>query len=147
MAATVRTTPEIEVVQEFLDALEHFDLERAAALLAPDVEYRNVSLPAAYGVRTVIKQLGFLPKVCTRFEARVRSIAANGSTVMTERTDVLARGRFAAEFWVCGVFEVHDGRITKWWDYFDWANFLAAFAKGAVRALLAKRRATTWRTP
>jgi limonene-1,2-epoxide hydrolase len=38
---------------------------------------------------------------------------------MTERTDSIIIGRFRAEFWVCGVFEVHDGKITLWRDYFD----------------------------
>lgn len=137
MSATVQTTPEIEVVQSFLRALEELDVERAATLLAPDVEYQNVSLPATHGARAVTRQLEMLPKYCTRFEARTHSIASTGSKVLTERTDVLARGRFSAEFWVCGIFEVHNGLITSWRDYFDWANVLAAFAKGAGRAALA----------
>lgn len=131
--SAVETTPEIEVVQAFLTALEYLDIDRAADLLAPDVVYQNVSLPAAHGADTVRKQLGLLAKYCTGFEARIHRIAANGTTVLTERTDVLARGRFSAEFWVCGVFEVVDGKITSWRDYFDWANLLAAFAKGAAR--------------
>lgn len=32
---------------------------------------------------------------------------------------------------MCGVFEVHDGKITLWRDYFDNVNFL----KGAARGL------------
>lgn len=128
--------PEITVVRNFLRALEDLDIDRAAALLDPDVRYQNVSLPAAHGVDAVVKQLRALPKFATGFEARVHSIAASGSTVLTERTDVLERGSFAAEFWVCGVFEVRDGRITSWRDYFDWANFVAAFGKAAVRAAI-----------
>jgi limonene-1,2-epoxide hydrolase len=31
---------------------------------------------------------------------------------------------------------VRDGRIVLWRDYFDWANILAATAKGAGRALV-----------
>lgn len=130
-------TPEITVVRDFLRALEDLDVDRAAALLDPDVRYQNVSLPAAHGADVVVKQLRMLPKFATGFEARLHSIAGSGSTVLTERTDVLVRGSFAAEFWVCGVFEVRDGRITSWRDYFDWANFVASFGKGAVRAAVA----------
>jgi limonene-1,2-epoxide hydrolase len=79
-----------------------------------------------------------LPTICTGFEAQVHRIAANGPTVLTERTDALERGAFRAEFWVCGVFEVRHGAITSWRDYFDWANVLAAFARGGARAALAK---------
>lgn len=128
------------VVREFLSALEDLDVDRAVELLAPDVRYQNVSLPAAHGVDAVRKQLGFLSRYCDGFEARLENIATSGPTVLTERVDVLRRGRFAAEFWVCGVFEVRDGRIVSWRDYFDWANFLAAFARGGVRALLASTR-------
>ncbi|MGH3434068.1 MAG: limonene-1,2-epoxide hydrolase family protein [Thermocrispum sp.] len=129
---TARAT-EIAVVEEFFAALEDLDVERAVGMLTDDVRYQNVSLPAARGVRSVGRQLRWLAKLGDGFEVRIHSIAASGSTVLTERTDVLIRGRFAAEFWVCGVFEVRDGKIAGWRDYFDWANLLAAGVRGAVR--------------
>jgi limonene-1,2-epoxide hydrolase len=36
------------------------------------------------------------------------------------------------QFWVCGTFEVHGGRITLWRDHFD----LYDVVKGTVRGLL-----------
>ena len=42
-------------------------------------------------------------------------------------------------FWVCGTFEVRNGRIVLWRDYFDYANFVWAFVKGTFRALLGRR--------
>lgn len=132
------TSNEIAVVEEFLAALEELDIERAVGLLADDVRYQNVGLPAAHGVDVVRKQLQWIPKLGDGFEARIHRIASSGSTVLTERTDVLTRGSFSVEFWVCGVFEVQDGRITSWLDYFDWANLLAGFARGAVKALVTR---------
>jgi limonene-1,2-epoxide hydrolase len=52
---------------------------------------------------------------------------------MTERTDSIIVGRFRADCWVCGVFDVHDGKITLWRDYFDLMDLI----KGTVRGLLA----------
>jgi limonene-1,2-epoxide hydrolase len=130
---------EIEVVQGFLGALERLDVDGAVALLHADVVYQNVPLPAARGARAVEKQLGLLARWGTGFEARIHNIAADGPIVLTERTDVLERGRFRAEFWVCGTFEVRDGRIVLWRDYFDYASFALALVKGAVRALLGGR--------
>jgi limonene-1,2-epoxide hydrolase len=52
---------------------------------------------------------------------------------MTERTDSIIVGRFRADFWVCGVFDVHDGKITLWRDYFDVMDLV----KGTIRGLLA----------
>jgi len=46
----------------------------------------------------------------------------------------------AAEFWVCGTFEVRDGKIVLWRDYFDWGTFLMAGVRGLGRALLGAGR-------
>jgi limonene-1,2-epoxide hydrolase len=37
---------------------------------------------------------------------------------------------------VCGTFEVRDGEVVLWRDYFDWANLLAGSAVGAGKAAL-----------
>jgi limonene-1,2-epoxide hydrolase len=62
-------------------------------------------------------------------------IASNGPVVLTERTDVLGVGPVSASFWVCGTFEVHDGRITVWRDRFDYADLTWAVVRGSVAAL------------
>ncbi|MFI5607268.1 limonene-1,2-epoxide hydrolase family protein [Amycolatopsis sp. NPDC051903] len=125
------------VVTAFLHALEDLDIDRALNLVAVDITYQNVPLPAARGLAAVEKQLRLLTRFGTGFEARTHHIAADGNVVLTERTDVLRRGSFEAEFWVCGTFEVENGRIVLWRDYFDWTTFFAASAKGAGRAAVA----------
>jgi limonene-1,2-epoxide hydrolase len=128
------------VVETFLRALERFDTEAAIALLHDDIVYQNVPLPPARGRKAVTKQLKVLERLCSGFEAHVHNIAANGNVVLTERTDVLVIGRFRAEFWVCGTFEVRDGTVVLWRDYFDYADLTVAMLKGAVRALFGIRR-------
>ena len=129
-----------EVVESFLRALERFDVDAAEALLHPDVTYQNVPLPPARGKQATVKQLRLLEKYCSGFQARTHNIAANGDTVLTERTDVLEVGRFSAEFWVCGTFEVRDGQVVLWRDYFDYADVTVAMVKGAVKALIGRLR-------
>ena len=54
---------------------------------------------------------------------------ATGSVVMNERTDVMRRkdgGEISLP--VTGVFEVVDGKIAAWRDYFDLATVTSAFA-------------------
>lgn len=128
---------EIEVVQAFLAELEDGEVERALALCADDIVYQNVPLPADRGKAAVERTLTRMSKVATGFEVRMVNIAANGPIVLTERIDVLSRGDFASEFWVCGTFEVRDGRITLWRDYFDWTTFVASGVKGAGKAAVA----------
>ncbi len=57
--------------------------------------------------------------------------------MLNERTDVLIFGPVRLQFWVCGgVFEVHDGRITLWRDYFDQFDFAKAIVRGVLGALI-----------
>jgi limonene-1,2-epoxide hydrolase len=138
-----------ETVRSFLAALERLDIDAALALAAEDIVYQNVPLRPARGINAVGKQLRWLCTRCTGFEARIQHLAADGPVVLTERVDVLKFRAWEAEFWVCGTFEVRDGRITLWRDYFDWSTFMVASARGLGRAMagtgrrvLARRRRT-----
>ena len=53
--------------------------------------------------------------------------------MLTERTDALIFGPLRLQFWVCGAFEVHAGRITLWRDYFDFFDFVKGTAAGLGR--------------
>jgi limonene-1,2-epoxide hydrolase len=130
----------IEVVQRFLGALQRLDIDDAVALMTPDVTYQNVPLPAARGIDAVEKQLRWLARYGSGFEVEYLNVAADGSTVLTERTDILVFGKVRAAFWVCGIFEVRDGRIALWRDRFDFVDVTWAFLRGGVRALLAAAR-------
>jgi limonene-1,2-epoxide hydrolase len=132
------TVTEIDVVREFLGALQRLDIDAASDLLAPDVVYRNVPFPAARGRAAVEKQLRGLERYASGFEVEYDNIAANGPIVLTERTDVLVIGRLHAAFWVCGTFEVHDGLITLWRDRFDFVDFTLAFLRGGLKLLLGR---------
>lgn len=130
----------IETVRAFLGALEDLDIDAAVELLADGAVYQNVPLPPARGKLAVERQLRFMAKYGTGFEVRMHNIAAEGSTVLTERTDVLIRGNWRSEFWVCGTFETRDGKITLWRDYFDWPTFIFAGIRG-LAGLLSGRTA------
>lgn len=130
----------IGTVRGFLGALEQLDVDGALAYAAPDMVYQNVPLPPARGVDNVERQLRVLARYGTGFRADIHTIAANGDTVLTERTDVLEAGRWRDEFWVCGTFQLRDGQIVLWRDYFDWATVLGRGLVGTARALVGSIR-------
>ena len=57
-------------------------------------------------------------------------------------TDALVIGPVRLQFWVCGVFEVHDGRITLWRDYFDMFDMVKATVRGLLGAAIPALRPT-----
>jgi limonene-1,2-epoxide hydrolase len=126
------STPTL-VVERFLELLRLGDVDGAVELLAVDVEYKNVGLPTVRGrERTRRLFQATLGRAGAGFEVYVHTISADGPTVLTERTDVLKLGRLRIQFWVCGRFDVHDGQIVLWRDYFDQMNFWIATARGLL---------------
>jgi limonene-1,2-epoxide hydrolase len=130
-----------QVVERFLELLQHGDVDGAVELLASDVEYANVGLPTVYGrerVRRIFRAT--LGLSASGFEVYLHAISAHGPTVLTERTDVLRVRRVQTQLWVCGRFDVHDEQIVLWRDYFDRVTAVAASARGLAGALMPSAR-------
>jgi limonene-1,2-epoxide hydrolase len=132
-----KTSEPADIVRTFLLALEAGKLDEALALLADDVEYTNVSLPTVRG-RAGVERLvrPALEKLHLGFRLHCHTIATNGHTVLTERTDALILGRIEQRIWVYGRFDVVDGRITLWRDSFDWLDMLVGLVRGLAGALI-----------
>jgi limonene-1,2-epoxide hydrolase len=133
------TTPEtaLMVVREFLEALAEGRPDAASPLLDPDVSWHNTSLPTIRGLQRVRGILAGLARPWLGFDVVVHHIAAESpGVVLTERTDVLRVGPVSISFWVCGTFELRDGRILVWRDHFDVLTFLGATLLGLGRAVL-----------
>lgn len=136
------TADETAVVLAFLGHLEDGDMDAAFDLLADDAVYQNVPLPADRGKPAVERTLRRMMAAGSGFRVEYHNIAAEGPVVLTERTDVLSvgNGRFKldAAFWVCGTFEVHDGRITLWRDRFDWVDFVLSWFRAIGKTVLGR---------
>lgn len=135
------TTPAM-VVERFLDRLRTADVDGAVDLLALDVVYENKGLPTVHSRERVRSLFHALNRAGIGVEVYVHLISADGESVLTERTDALTWGRLRTQFWVCGRFDVRDGEIVVWRDYFDHLTILAATLRGllgiAIPAVRAK---------
>jgi len=122
------------VVERFLALLCAKDVDGASDLLVEGVEYVNVGLPAVHGRERVRRLLrATLGRAGAGFEVYTHTISANGPSVLTERTDILV--------WVCGRFDVHDGQIVLWRDYFSLTSYSAATLRGLLGVVVPAVRA------
>ena len=128
-------------IENFLTAMQNHDIDSAGAALDENLAYQNVGFPTIRGRARAMKLFRSM-QGRVGFEVNIHRIAVNGSTVLTERTDALVFGRVRLQFWVCGVFEVTDGRITLWRDYFDMFDFTKALARGLLGAVIPALRPT-----
>ncbi len=107
-------------------------VDEALAAFDEDIVYSNVGLPTLRGRRQAGRVLNLLRRSVFGFGVEVKSVAADGGTVLTERVDELRVGPLRARFWVCGRFDVRDGRIVLWRDYFDNLDVLKGLVRGIV---------------
>ncbi|HET6734322.1 limonene-1,2-epoxide hydrolase family protein [Mycobacterium sp.] len=139
--SAVDSTANARTVETFLYALQDEDFDTADAALADNIEWQNVGFPTIRGRRRIIK-LFRRGEGRMGFEVKIHRIAAEGNAVLTERTDALIIGPVRLQFWVCGVFEVHAGRITLWRDYFDMFDFAKATVRGLIATVVPSLRQT-----
>jgi limonene-1,2-epoxide hydrolase len=128
-------------VETFLNALMDADYETADATLDDSLVYENVGLPTIHGRARAMKLFRRMDGRAG-FEVKIHRIAADGAAVLTERSDALIIGPVRLQFWVCGVFEVHNGRITLWRDYFDFFDMTKALLRGLAAVAIPSLRAS-----
>lgn len=141
MTELTQTSDNIRVVEEFLYALQDQDFDTIDAVLADDLLYENVGFSRIRGGRRVATLLRRM-EGRMGFEVKFHRVAADGDAVLTERTDALVFGPLRIQFWVCGIFELRDGRITLWRDYFDAFDMLKGLARGVVGLIIPSVKAT-----
>ncbi|MFL6205697.1 MAG: limonene-1,2-epoxide hydrolase family protein [Acidimicrobiales bacterium] len=115
----------IDTVQRFCEAWGTKDLDEIISFFSDDAVYHNIPLAPVVGpdqIRTTIE--GFSGGV-EQIVFRVDAIAANGGTVLTERHDIFTFANGEIDLPVMGAFEVTDGKITAWRDYFDMNQFMS----------------------
>lgn len=115
-----------------MELLRRGEIDEAVELLAVDVRYENVGLPTVHGRERVRRLFRRSSQGGGGFDVRIHTISANGPSVLTERTDVLTFRQLHVQLWVCGRFDVSDGQIVLWRDYFDYVNFGAAVVRGML---------------
>lgn len=116
------------VVRAFCAAVGAGELDGLSRFLAPDVLYHNVPMDPVRGQEDAIAFLRGFVAMCDAVRFDIHALAVAGTTVLTERVDVFTVHGAERGLPVMGAFDVADGRITAWRDYFDMAQATALFA-------------------
>jgi limonene-1,2-epoxide hydrolase len=102
--------------------------EHLRAALTEDAVWGNCGFPPAVGIEDIMAKHSASKEVFGDYvlDVTVHNVASNGDVVFTERTDVgrTQDGDEILTVKVSGVFEMRDGKIARWVDYFDPAELL-----------------------
>lgn len=113
----------IDVVRDFCAAWDARDQQRILDAFTDDGVYHNMPLQPAVGKAAIAALLGVILGPASEVKFEIRQIAAAGDVVLTERIDRFVMGGKTVELPVMGAFEVRDGKIAAWRDYFDMATW------------------------
>jgi limonene-1,2-epoxide hydrolase len=119
-----------QVVRDFCAAASTRDPEVLRAFFSDDVVYHNIPMDPAEGIDATMAVIDMFVGMCEALEFEVHHLASDGTTVLTERTDIFTIKGASAPLPVMGAFDVVDGKITAWRDYFDMAQVTAMFEAG-----------------
>ena len=112
-----------QIVRDFCAAWEAMDQQRILDAFTDDAVYHNMPMPPASGKDAIKTLLGFIlgPAKSVKFD--IKKIVAEGDVVLTERVDTFLLGDKTVALEVMGAFELRDGKIAAWRDYFDMASW------------------------
>ncbi len=114
-----------QLVLDFIHAFygQHIDIDAATALMADDFIWQlHVPLsPVVVGRDAARAELEKHNSLSTGMVegSEIRTLVSDGDTVVVERVDVNAMNDVAVSFNVTAIFEVRDGAITHWREYWD----------------------------
>lgn len=118
----------IEVVRRFCAAWsENRDVAELVAFFTDDAVYHNIPLEPVAGKVNIAENISTFirpgPPGIESIDFHLVNIAASGPVVMTERVDIFKIADRSFELPVMGTFQITDGKIEAWRDYFDTNQF------------------------
>jgi limonene-1,2-epoxide hydrolase len=113
------------VVREFCDAFAKHDAEALRPFFTDDVVYHNMPMDPAVGIDAAVAFIEGFFGMCQAMVIENLHIAVRGDVVLTERVDTFTVGETVAPLPVMGTFELRDGKICAWRDYFDLGQITA----------------------
>ena len=121
----------IQLVEDFIAAWNARDVEKIMEHFAPDCVYHNIPMAPMEGADAIRNFITGFVSMASEIDWIVHHIAAGADgSVLTERTDRFLLGESWLELPVMGTFDIADGKIKGWRDYFDLADFERQMPKG-----------------
>lgn len=115
-----------QIVRNFVSAWSRLDIDELSDFFTQDGIYHNMMLDPVKGRDNIREFIKGFAGGWTEPDWELLNIAVNGHVVFTERVDRMKVDGKLVALPVCGVFELRDGKIAAWRDYFDLPTYANA---------------------
>jgi limonene-1,2-epoxide hydrolase len=114
----------VELIRQFCKQWEQGDIDALLGYFTDDAVYHNIPVDPVVGADAIRNMVQMFTTGVEGIEFRIRNIVGDGDVVLTERVDVFTLPNATIELPVMGSFEVRDGKIAAWRDYFDLNQYM-----------------------
>jgi limonene-1,2-epoxide hydrolase len=122
------STDNVAIITEFVAAWSRLDADELASYFTEDGCYHNMPVGPVAGRENVRDMIAAFTADWTATQWDLLNIVGSGEVVIAERLDRTQAGERAVDLPCVGVFEMEDGKIRMWRDYFDMATFAKAMS-------------------
>ncbi len=117
----------VDIVKDFVAAWSRLDVDELLSYFAEDGTYYNMPFAPVTGHEGLRDFISAFLKDWTETNWDLLHIFGDGDVVVAERLDRTKVGDIAVDLPCCGIFEMQDGKIKMWRDYFDMATYTRPF--------------------
>ncbi len=117
-----------KIIRDFIAAWSRLDPEEIAGYFAEDGIYHNMPTDPVAGRDNVQAFIAGFAKDWTETNWDILNLIAKEDVVMVERLDRTKLGDKSVDLPCFGIFEMQDGKIKVWRDYFDISTYMNAVA-------------------
>ncbi len=117
-----------QIIRDFIAAWSRLDAQEIASYFTDDGIYHNMPTDPVVGRANVQAFIAGFAKDWTETSWDILNLIAKDDIVMAERLDRTKLGEKSVDLPCLGIFEMEDGKIKVWRDYFDIGTYMNALA-------------------
>ncbi len=121
-------TDNTQTIRSFLEAWSRLDVDELVDYFDVEGVYHNMPASPIAGHDNLRKFIGGFISPWTRTDWQLLNLVGEGNLVFAERIDRTQAGDKQVDLPCCGVFEMRNGKILVWRDYFDMQTYLKAMS-------------------
>lgn len=119
----------VQTIKDFIAAWSNLDSDELVGYFSEDGIYYNMPTQPVQGKEQLKQFIGSFISNWTKTNWDTLNIIGEGDVVIAERLDRTEVGDIKVDLPCCGVFEMEEGKIKIWRDYFDMGTYTKPFSK------------------
>ena len=115
-----------KIIRDFIAAWSRLNVDELVAYFSEDGVYHNMPTDPVVGHEALRVFIGAFVAGWDKTDWKILNLLVDGDIVVVERMDRTIAAEKPVNLPCCGVFEMSNGKIAVWRDYFDMTTYIKA---------------------